>query len=263
MQNYLIFKSLVTHIKQNNFLPVTSVVKRELWSGTDQESLFKKNLKTQPVDWYYRNNPVHYTVNSNGYRTKEFKDIDWSGSIVLFGCSNVFGVGLDDNDTLASQLERITGIPVINMGQGGTSVNYNLHNSVILANGYPTPRAVVQVWPGYDRCVFYWDKSVESFGSWTFKKNNYMDLWTRSDANPKINALMAQLIFRQMWKDRASIYECSFNVASAKLFECTSYHNVNKIFSRDYKDYARDLIHPGIETVKGAAEDIASKLCIN
>jgi len=263
MQNYLIFKSLLTHVKQNNFLPVRDPVKRESWSGTDTETLFKKNLKTQSSDWYYRTHAVNYTTNSLGYRTKEFKDINWADSIVLFGCSNVFGVGLDDRDTLSSQLERITGIPVINMGMGGTSVNYNLHNSVIMANAYPTPRAVVQVWTSPDRCVYYWNRHVESFGAWKWEKNNFMDLWTRSDTNPKVNALMAQIIFRQIFKDRTSIYECTFNPESAPLFKCTSYHNMNKIRLHDFKDFARDLMHPGIQTVNDAAHDIANNLCIS
>lgn len=256
----LIFKTLLTHVKQNQFLLASDSVKDNKWSGTDHESAFKQNLKTQPNDWYYRNNPVKYTVNSAGYRTKEFKKINWSESVVLFGCSNVYGIGLDDKDTLATQLENIIGVPVINMGQGATSVNYNLHNSVILAAGYPTPKAVVQVWPNYNRCVCYQNKSIEHHGPWDLKENSYVDLWTSSESNPKINAIMAQTTFRQIWQAQTSIYECSFDAESAKLLGCTSYRNWN---APAYQDWARDFMHPGIETVKWAAEDIANKLCIN
>lgn len=261
----LIFKTLLTHIKQNKFLPASGDVIKRSWTGTDQEWRFKENLSSQPNDWYYRTAPVKYTINSNGYRTEDFKKINWSESVVLFGCSNVYGVGLDDKDTLATRLENIIGIPVINMGQGATSVNYNLHNSIILANGYPTPKAVVQVWPNYDRCVYYQNKFIENHGPWDLEKNSYMDLWTTSESNPKINAIMAQTTFRQIWQSRTSIYECSFDGASAKLFDCTSYRNPDKKQwnAPAYQDFARDLMHPGIETVKWAAEDIASNICIN
>ena len=261
----LIFKTLLTHVKQNNFLPASGEVINRSWTGTDQEWRYKENLSTQSSDWYYRTAPVKYTVNSDGYRTKEFKKINWSESVVLFGCSNVYGVGLDDKDTLASRLENIIGVPVINMGQGATSVNYNLHNSVILANGYPTPKAVVQVWPNYNRCVYYQNKFIKNHGPWDMAKDSYIDLWTRSDSNPKINAIIAQTTFRQIWQDRTSIYECSFDAQSVKLFECVSYRNPDKTKwnAPAYQDWARDLMHPGIETIKWAAEDIASKLCIN
>jgi hypothetical protein len=262
----LIFKTLLRHIKQHNFLLASdSVGTNSRWSGTDTNDVFQTNLKRQPSNWHYSVNPVRYTVNSKGYRTKEFKKIKWEESVVLFGCSNTFGVGLDDKDTLAARLENIIGMPVINMGQGGTSMNYNLHNSVILANGYPTPRAVVQVWPSFYRCVYYQSHSIENYGHWNIEKNNYMDLWSKSDTNLKVNAIMTQTIFKQIWKDRTSIYECSFNGDSAELLECASYcdPNESKKGITAYQDFARDLMHPGIETVKQAAEDIANNICIN
>jgi hypothetical protein len=92
-----------------------------------------------------------------------------------------------------------------------------------------------------------------------------MDLWSKSDTNLKVNAIMTQTIFKQIWKDRTSIYECSFNGDSAELLECASYcdPNESKKGITAYQDFARDLMHPGIETVKQAAEDIANNICIN
>jgi hypothetical protein len=260
----LISKNLLKHIEQNNFLLASDIVENDSWAGTDKEDLYKQNLKTQPKEWLYRSSPVRYTTNSEGYRTKEFKNINWGESVVLFGCSNVYGIGLDDNDTLAAQLENIIGVPVINMGQGGTSVNYNLHNSVILANGYPTPKAVVQVWPSYNRCVYYQNQSINNYGPWNLDENSYMDVWSKNNSNPKINAIMAQTIFKQIWKDRTLIYECSFSYDSSELFKCPSYQNSDKARRGIpmYQDFSRDLLHPGIQTVKRAAEDIASNICI-
>jgi hypothetical protein len=260
----LISKNLLKHIEQNNFLLASDIVENYSWTGTDKEDLYKQNLKTQPKEWLYRSSPVRYTINSEGYRTKEFKNINWAESVVLFGCSNVYGIGLDDNDTLAVQLENIIGVPVINMGQGGTSVNYNLHNSVILANGYPTPRAVVQIWPSYYRCVFYQNQSIDNCGPWNSDENSYMDVWNKNNSNPKINAIMAQTIFKQIWKNRTLTYECSFSYDSSELFKCQSYQNSDKARRGIpmYQDFARDLLHPGIQTVRRAAKDIASNIGI-
>ena len=117
------------------------------FSGTDTKELFEENLKTQPDDWYYRTHEVKYTLNSFGYRTKEFDDIDWKESIVIFGCSNIFGIGVADEHTIPYFLEQLSGRPVINMGMGGSSIQTALHNSIILNDSeYPTPKVIIYAW---------------------------------------------------------------------------------------------------------------------
>jgi hypothetical protein len=164
----------------------------------------------------------------------------------------VYGVGVDDSHTLSQQLENILQIPVINLGQGGTSINFNLHNSVILADGYPTPKAVIMGWPSYDRCVSYRRFGVENYGPWSFKKNNYMDLWTKNKYNPRANAVMAQKIFQLVWKNRTVTYEYSFEASTSELFSFDStFEKVKNI------DVARDLVHPGPSAIRKTAEIIS------
>lgn len=254
LDNFLPFK-INNHLKKNNFIPVDSFDRVGNWSGTDTQELYRKNLKTQPQDWYYRTNSVTYTNNSKGYRTAEFDKINWAESIVIFGCSNVYGVGVDDSHTLSQQLENILQIPVINLGQGGTSINFNLHNSVMLADGYPTPKAVIMGWPGYDRCVSYNRTGVTNYGSWNFEKNNYIDLWTKNKYNPQSNAIIAQKIFQLIWKNRTMIYEYSFDVHTTELLGCGStFEEIKKI------DFARDLIHSGPAAIRKTAEIISASL---
>jgi len=249
MQNYLIFNTITSLVKKNQFLPIDCEVGSD-FSGTDTKELFQKNLKTQPLNWEYRNKVIKYTLNSNGYRTKEFKNIDWANSIVVFGCSFVFGVGLDDEDTICSQLAKITGIPVVNLGVGGSSMTYSLHNSIILKNGYSTPKAVVHIWTDYHRTVYYRRNRIESYGSWNLEKNNYMDVWSSSNHHGETHALMASITNKHLWSDTL-YYEASFWKDNSKILNCDYLKTI---------DNARDLMHPGIESAKLAAKVIAKGL---
>ena len=76
--------------------------------GLDNSQRLEIRLRNSPKDWYYRTHEVKYILNSNKFRTKEFKDIDWENSIVLIGCSNTFGIGVTEEDTIAANLQGIT-----------------------------------------------------------------------------------------------------------------------------------------------------------
>ena len=249
MQNYLIFNTITSLVKKNKFLPIDCLVGSD-FSGTDTKELFQTNLKTQPLNWEYRNKIIKYTLNSKGYRTKEFKHIDWANSIVVFGCSYVFGVGLDDADTICSQLAKITGIPVVNLGVPGSSITYSLHNSIILKDGYPTPRAVVHLWTDNSRTVYYHRNGLRSYGSWNLEKNNYMDVWSSSNHHGETHALMASITNKHLWRDTL-YYEASFWQDNSKILNCDYLKTI---------DTARDLSHPGIKTARSIASQIADNL---
>ena len=76
--------------------------------SNDTREMFAESLKKNPEDWYYRTHEVKYILNSEKFRTKEFKDIDWKNSIVLIGCSCTFGIGVTEEDTIAANLQEIT-----------------------------------------------------------------------------------------------------------------------------------------------------------
>jgi len=87
---------LIEKIRKGQFLTVDTSSINKNFAVSDTEELFNHNLKIMPQDWFYRTNPVNYTVNSQGYRTEEFEKIDWAQSVVIFGCSTVFGTGVSD-----------------------------------------------------------------------------------------------------------------------------------------------------------------------
>jgi hypothetical protein len=244
------FRNIKKDIRKSVFLPTDSSPEKH-FCEIDSRELFLKNLKTQPESWRYRNKEVTYTINSQRYRTIPFENIDWKESVVLFGCSTVFGVGLSDDETIDFYLSEILGVPVINMGVIGSSINYSLHNSVILNQGYPTPKAVVNIWTLIDRCVYYQNNKPISYGSWNTNNDDYFFHWNKYNDNPLVNAIFAQMISRQIWQPKTKYYEATFFHETANDLDCDCIIDVDK---------ARDLIHPGYMSSKLMANLISKNL---
>lgn len=253
MQRYFNWPDLEHQVGKQRFIPMKTFSKQ--WAGTDSKECYNENLKIQPEDWYYRNHEVRYALNSDGYRTQEFKDIDWKESVVIFGCSMVFGIGVDEEDTISANLSKIINRPVINMGVGGSSVHLALHNSLILNEFYPDPMAIIHLWTDYDRCTYYKPEKAIHYGSWNAEENNFMDNWNLHESNARMQALFTNMAARQIWQDRVPFYQATFFKRPAKLFKVPHFKGH---LSR--KDYARDLMHPGRLATKRAAERLAEMM---
>lgn len=225
-----------------SYLPKNEVVS---FSDSDTKELFRKNLKSQPNDWIYRNKTITYSYNNYGFRTREFNDVNWKESVVVFGCSNVEGTGLAEEDTIVMQLEKILERPVINLGIRGTGIDVACWNSLILHKNYSTPKAIIQVWSSLARYANYDNKRLSRFVpkhmgyyrrlNWEFRSEKYIE----TD--------------RALWRDKVPYIEGTFFKISNKNLE-KSIKRFNSI------DCARDLKHPGIESNKLAAEYIADQL---
>jgi len=240
-------------IKKNKLLH-TGIEIGTHFTTSDANALFEKNLKTQPDDWYYRHNPVTYTINSDSYRAPEFSTVDWANAVVIFGCSNVFGAGVSDEHTISSQLEKLINRPVINLGISGSSIQCAVYNSAILAAGYPCPYAVIQLWSGPDRTILFTDSSFANYGPWMSPPNRFYDEWAQND-NPKITALLYRIISRQIWTNRTHYLEATLFASTAALFKC---HDIKTEIENI--DLARDLIHPGRHTTAHIAAYFAEQL---
>lgn len=240
---------VLEHITKQIFLPVPHESKK--WSGTDSQSLYLKNLKTQPKEWHYRDKVVQYNLNSNNYRTAEFETIDWANSIVLFGCSHVFGVGVAEDETISHHLSKIMNRPVINLGVGSSSMTFAFHNSVILSEGFPTPWAVVHIWSEISRCVCYAAQGPVHHGSWNLDNEEYMKQWAYHDYNPTTHGMMISLASKSIWANRTAYVEASYFNETAKAVNCTELELI---------DYARDLCHPGPKTHELTAKILSEKL---
>ena len=246
------FDTIPNRIRNNKFLHVTNDGNE--WAGSDIKSTFLENLKKQPVDWYYRNNKIQYNYNSDGYRTKEFKEVDWKNSIVMFGCSVTNGIGLHEEDTITNRLEKQLDIPVINMGVGASSMLFNLHNLSILHDGYPAPKGVIVIWPTYKRIVEYGKFKFMPHGPWDMKPNSLIDVWLKNDNHAVANAMFISKISRLMWKDKCQYLEYSWCSETTKILKCKK--------TSSHIDLGRDLLHPGIKTANAIANLIAEDVTI-
>ena len=168
--------------------------------GMDSRENWQLNLKRQPEDWIWRTRPVRYTVNSQGYRCPEWDQISWADSVLMFGCSYVFGVGIDDQDTMAHQLSLALSAPVINLGQGATDDTFQWVNSTVLAHAGIRPRAVIYLWPGVHRLTeFLGQGRVNNWGPWNAHMNPMAANWVTNETHIWEYLSYLSLNVRTLW----------------------------------------------------------------
>lgn len=218
--------------------------------GSDSIELFNENLKKQPNNWHYRTKEITYNINSNGYRTLEWDQISWEESILVFGCSHVFGVGLAEDETISSQLSLLCNRPVINLGVSASSNMFIHHNSILTIKNFPTPWAVVCVWTGIARVLQYATHTVMNLGTWR-GEHDLFKAWVKNKNNPVMHNYFDMLSTRELWRNRTRFTEISFFDDVAALAKCTYVKNT---FS------ARDFIHPGADAMKIAAISVAQNI---
>ena len=230
------------------------------WFDQDTKELYEINLKDQPEDWYYRSSRVEYNLNSAGYRTKEFNQINWSKSIVIFGCSHVFGVGTSEEDTISGQLERITNCPVINLGSAGSSSLFTLHNSILLNDSYPTPKAVVSLWTSPYRVPYYTEDQVMHCGNWNYDKFKIGYYWNVDRNNAITHLKLNTMTFREFWKNKTNYFDLSLFYDTAKILNCEYINQIDAARDLRKQKSGPYLAHQGRLTNKIIAERIVHGL---
>lgn len=255
----MIDKNIIRSIKRYDFIPLPNhcfydkqgreCFGKGSWDyhGADNLENHIKNIKTQPSNWYYRNRELKYTINSHGYRTEEFDSIDWKNSVVIFGCSYVYGLGVDDSHTISYFLQELLGVPVINMAIPGSSIQFALHNSLMLYNKYGPPKMVIYGWTGLMRYLTYYTNNTNS----CIKNNDELHDYSAQHFIP-FNLVNIELI-KNIWKDKCPMYEFSFFVETSKVLKCHSFHKL-------HIDNSRDLTHLGPRSNKLSAGFIYSKV---
>jgi len=219
---------------------------------SDTQQLYEKNLKRQPRAWRYRKDPVVYKINSQGYRTRGWQDICWDDSVVLFGCSTVYSVGVDQADTLSDQLSHMIARPVVNLAVPGGSIYINYLNLVLLLQQGLRPKAIVNLWTDYTRLTLF-DENTHNLGSWNCSAL-YRE-WNRSDHNSKKYAEIIAASTRLLTQlSGIPFIEASYFMHSARMFGCDHLPRF---------DVARDLVHPGTETHRSTAQWLAAQLQSN
>ena len=208
--------------------------------GGDTKELYLENLTRQPADWYYRTHPITYQLNEQGYRLdQELNEINWANATVIFGCSNVFGDGIENKHTISSQLQRLLKEPVINLGIGGASAELIRHNITLLLEYYPTPKRIVILWPDRTRTVSYEHMYPSVHGSWNIEQNTLADLWNQGH-NTDNQFWFTRHSVKQQCKDLVYIDAC-VDADDAVIVQTESIFELRR---RNDHMGARDLQHP-------------------
>jgi hypothetical protein len=250
-----IFETIDTY---NTLLPAN--ITSGLWYEPDSHDLYKKNIMKQPRDWHYRTHHVKYDLNSLGYRTKELNEIDWENSIVIFGDSMVFGVGVSEEETISSQIERMTGIPTINLGISGASPILTLHNSMLLIQSFPAPKYIVSMWSTPSRFAYYNRDYVFNLGDWTTGKyETLVKEWNDNPYNNLTHFKFTVKITNELWKERTQYYEFTFFENVKHILKCDFIAQIDR--GRDMREDVDGvyIAHPGRETYNVTANKIIDK----
>lgn len=141
--------------------------------------------------------PKGYKVNSMGYRCPEFDTINWSEVYVVQGCSACFGTGIpEDSDTIAANIERMTGVQTINLGAPGSSIEFQYFNTIEMLDAGIRPKGVFMMYPNVDRFTMFIDGRVENIGPWSDNQK----LRYAVDGNAAMHNLYHGRAIRLFWK---------------------------------------------------------------
>jgi len=260
LQRQLInFDTSSSQVYVDNFYPLDSS-----FVAADSESNFKINLARLHDTWIYRTKSIQYTLNGQYYRCEPFENIDWSNSIVMFGCSNAFGVGVDDADTISSRLKELTGCNVVNLGVVASCQQISLYNMMILKNNNIRPRAVIHLWADSNR-PFSVDKhyNIQFNGPWNnFGFSNDVSIEVLDEIFGKsksgaISAMFNRMITNSLYTDIPVIHATHFN----KMWDEQNLKYPNfPMMLLPIRDLARDCRHPGIDSNILAAKLLHEKL---
>lgn len=198
---------------------------REL--GSDSESVFLENLKTQPENWIYRNKKICYERNKLGHRCKDIDDLE-KDFILFLGCSITEGVALTLEDTYSFVLAKQLDIDYYNLGIGGSGIDLlSLNLSLWFSKIKKIPKLIVIQWPEVHRRFELEDSDILLLGPWSKNKNFNNEILGNS-FNHYYNVLKTITISQI---ESLEIPYVDFDISEIK-----------------YLDHARDLKHPGIKS---------------
>lgn len=222
------------------------------FSGHDSEKLFSENLLKQPASWKYRTKEVTYVLNHQFYRAPEWETIDWKNSVVILGCSNVFGVGLAEDETINHCLSQLIDRPVINLGVGGSGMSFAMQNSVVLNQNFPTPWAVINIWSDPYRIHEFVNKSSIKHYTASHDDKLHSKFWGRSEINPEMHSYFACKATEAIWSSKTKYLSYSH-------WESLDAESIKKLQLQEY-DFARDMAHPGSRSAVHTAKILADAL---
>ena len=220
------------------------------WDTSDSEKVFLQNVQNDHTrqaleSLGFLSTPVEYKYNSHGFRTVEF---DQQFDVVCFGCSYTMGTGVHEKDTWPSQLESLAGLRVANLGHSGssndTAFRYAQHYLPLLR-----PRYAVWLQTDMHRLELIDDARAVNLNIIAGDTSNpcaddyFIKVWFSSETNQLLNLQKNTLAFGSLCD--------SLDIRPVVLPRDT-------LGARPTFFHARDLIHPGAESYKIIAGQVAN-----
>lgn len=223
-----------------------------------EKNCYLEQLKILPDDWYYRHNKILYKYNSLGHRSIELSElpVDY---LLFIGCSFTEGIGLSIENTFADIVSKTLNIGYYNAGKGGSGPDFLALTLMALLTKLKNkkPKTIVIQWPSFNRFFKYEHTNFNSpflyYPSMTCANKNQEQLL---EAMIKTNSTINTNLFYRYW-----LLECLKNTEIEKVFEIcidpldpisstenTTIKQINykmTFDSKNYKELARDLSHPG------------------
>jgi hypothetical protein len=208
--------------------------------GSDSKEKFFTNRARLGESWKYYDSLVQLTYKSDNYGFRNHHSLDviqHAPYIVTIGCSHTMGTGIHHEDTYSCHLENLAGIPVYNMGLGGSSNEVRFLNLVWLLTNFNPPKTIVFQQTGMSRFpLISQNKTISFEGPWSAKDNNDLrDFMILSDTFGYNNTkfLLLEIMLRQLTtKHGVNLYAIPDQISVLRANTSCS-------------ELARDLVHSG------------------
>jgi len=227
----------------NHFIGHNNPESTILFLGSDEEELYRTNLKTKSIDWYYRNNPISYIQNKNGHRCNDIEDIDLNNYILFIGCSHTEGVGLELEKTYPYLVSKSLNCDYYNLAMGGTGVDVLAYNLITWFSVIKQkPKLVVLQWSNHVRFLSKVPKDIEQNMYYMFGP------WSRELDVTKFLSVGYDIGFFDT--RRTMMHKLIKNVINCPIIEIaqsnTKFNDDTVNMQSIKNDYARDQVHFGI-----------------
>lgn len=139
-------------LEVSNFIGYPKKSRNSLYTITDSQEKYVKNLESLGSSWEYASLSVSYIRNSFGHRSKEYSELNLENYILCTGCSMVEGIGLPVSKRYSDVLSSMLGCDMYNLGLSGSGNDVIFYNLMSWFSYVPQkPKLVIIGWTGENR----------------------------------------------------------------------------------------------------------------
>lgn len=223
------------------------------FSGADSGEELSANLKKLADDWYYRTAEITYNHNSLGHRSIEPQNLNLDNYILFTGCSHTEGIGLELEKTYPYIVADELGCDYYNLAIGGSGIDVMMHNlSLWLGKVKEKPKAIIVQWPDEARFMLSDGWRLRQIGTWTNEGKI-----TRFMVDGSINGFFSSR--KKIAYNFINSFSDDIKIVNVDI-EPDNTENMENFLLFRHVDWARDLIHFGIQSNEKLANDLLTIL---